>query len=428
MNSTTNGDTTTMNMMKRKKKTLKIACCSVPQSGHMNPIMSLVQGLVSKRDNIINKNEDYEYTYEICVFTFGEDGRDGRTKYQKQCDELKVDISISHIDGLHTNEDMIQLDLDSKKFPFPTFADRWKPLLEKELNKFQPTIIVCDLMTLNPQEYAHKHNITLVINTPGPMHIIPAFILPVNLEGNGVNGYAIAFGGLHLSFKAIDLFGYLSFFNIKDWGNFTKRTRTNIFGNNNTIVLVNSFWGLEKPRLFVPPNIMMVGPIMPPLRSKLDFSRTHPVLHTFLVQARNENKKVLLVTTGSLIRMEEWLVKLLYNAFCNLNNNCVIVWSLKQEQQEYIINLNEEHNSKFHFSPWLPQPSLLASDFIDGVITHCGWGGTLECIAGGKPIGTFMLRSFCLNTIKICKVSPSTIVCIPLILFHSISHSPCCLT
>jgi hypothetical protein len=249
------------------------------------------------------------------------------------------------------------------------------------------------------------------------MSFLPALTQPVNLEGGGRgggdgdgdgdgdgngngNGFSVAFGGLYLSFKRIDLFGFLSYFNFGGCGTLQKRVRSNIYGNNNTIVLVNSFWGLEKPRLFVPPNIMMIGPIMPPLPSKPDFSTTHPELHIFLTEARNENRKILLVTTGSLVRLEEWLVKLLYNALRNIKLNddyggVAIVWSLKQEQQKYIsINLNdkEEHNNsnnKFHFSSWLPQPSLLASDYIDGVITHCGWGGTLECIAGGKPIGTF---------------------------------------
>jgi hypothetical protein len=210
----------------------------------------------------------------------------------------------------------------------------------------------------------------------------------------------VLFGGMYISFKKIDIFGFLSFFNLNDLGNIKKRVRLNLFGNNNAIVLVNSFWGLKEPRLFVPPNIMMVGPIMPPLPNKPDFSLSHPDLHTFLTKARKEYKKVLLVTTGSMIRMEEWLVQLLCNAFCNLNN-CVIVWSLKQEQQAFIDLSACDDKNIFHFSSWLPQPSLLASDYIDGVITHCGWGGTLECIAGGKPIGTFTLHSLFKHNYKL---------------------------
>jgi hypothetical protein len=69
---------TSMMMMKSEKKTLKIACCSVPDSGHMNPIMNLVRGLVTKRND-----DDDSNNYEICVFTLGEDGH---KKYQKQCE------------------------------------------------------------------------------------------------------------------------------------------------------------------------------------------------------------------------------------------------------------------------------------------------------------------------------------------------------
>jgi len=175
-------------------------------------------------------------------------------------------------------------------------------------------------------------------------------------------------------------------FNAMGFGTFAKRIRDGV-NCGNSLVLVNSFWGFESPRYLFHPNIVPVGSVEKALPTSPDFFASHPDLHVFLRNARDDNRKVLLVTTGSLVKMEEWMVVLLWKAFEILarDHSVSIVWSLKKERQEFLSDGQLGH-SAFHFSTWLPQPALLASDLVDGVLTRCGWNGTTECVAGGKPV------------------------------------------
>jgi hypothetical protein len=70
------------------------------------------------------------------------------------------------------------------------------------------------------------------------MSLFCAVTRTVNLEGgDDGNGSSIAFGGLYLSIKKIELVTFVLFFNLSGLGTMEKRLRSNIFGNNNTIVL-----------------------------------------------------------------------------------------------------------------------------------------------------------------------------------------------
>merc|ERR1719506_2254379 len=79
--------------------------------------------------------------------------------------------------------------------------------------------------------------------------------------------------------------------------------------------------------------------------------------------------------------MPEWMVVVMFKALKRVD--CKVVWSLKQELQKFLPSQNDPG---FFISSWLPQPALLCHDKVAAVVTHCGWGGILECIAGGKPI------------------------------------------
>lgn len=357
MTTTTAGANTEQNNAKANKSKLKIACCSMPFSGHLNPMMSLAEGLRQ------NKNND------VCIVTL----HYGAKKIKSKCEELGVQIVELTVEGLDSDDATLAATKGNIIFPF--VADQIKSLLDEALSSYKPDVIVSDFGCLASQEYARSNNIPLVINWPGPFSLLRTLMRPmINMEDNRY----IAIGGLFVSWVKCNQINCLIFGNILNLGTFADRVRNNV---NSGLVIVNSFWGLEAPCL-LHPNIVPVGPIMKPLPKDPDFSMSHPELHDFLTKARGEGNKILLVTTGSLVQLEQWLVVLLFRAFSQLES-CSIVWSLKEPQQEFIPDIA---NPKFHFSSWLPQPMLLASNLVDGVLTHCGWGGTLECIAGGKPV------------------------------------------
>ena len=350
-------------------------------SGHLNPVMCLAEGLLKPscdgdNDNNSNKNEN-----DVCIITIDY----GVKKIQSKCEALGIqlvglDIRLGEDYGLDS-EKAIHVAAKSN-VPFPFLADQSQALMDEALAKFQPDVIVSDFVCLASQEYARTHNIPLVINWPGPLEGVKTFLQPViNIDNNRY----IAVGGLFVSYVKCTIVKCAVFGNLENLGTLADRIRNNVMNNGNSLVLLNSFWGLETPSL-LPPNIVPVGPIMKPLSKEQPdiFSQLHPELHDFITKARGKGKKILLVTTGSMVQLDQWLVELLFRAFSQLQDCCSIVWSLKEPQQEFVPDIE---NQNFYFSSWLPQPMLLAGDdLVDGVLTHCGWGGTMECIAGGKPV------------------------------------------
>lgn len=343
MTTTTTGANTENNNAKANNKSkLKIALCSMPISGHMNPVMSLAEGLCG------NKNND------VCIVTLDY----GAKKIKSKCEELGVQIVELTVEGLDF-DNAIHLAAKECNVPFPFVADKIKALLDEVLSSYKPDVIVSDFTCLASQEYAKSNNIPLLINWTGPFSTLKMLTRPIiNMEDNRY----IAIGGLFVSWVKCNITNCLMVGNLGNLGTFADGVRINVNGG---LVIVNSFWGLEAPCL-LHPNIIPMGPIMKPLPKAPDFSKSHPELHDFLTKARGEGKKILLVTTGSMVRLEQWLVVLLFRALSQLQD-CSIVWSLKEPQQEFLPDIA---NPKFYFSSWLPQPMLLASDLVDGVLTH----------------------------------------------------------
>lgn len=44
---------------------------------------------------------------------------------------------------------------------------------------------------------------------------------------------------------------------------------------------------------------------------------------------------------------------------------------------------------KFKIKAWMPQIEVLSHPAMRACLTHCGWGGILECIGAGVPMVTF---------------------------------------
>ena len=363
---------------KYEKRRLRIACCSMPMSGHLTPLMSLAETLVAQYENNDDASSDDANNVVLLVTLCY-----GAKRVESSCEAKGIQlVALSLGKGFDSDQDISEFMVG--EIPFPLVADRVSNQMDEALSAFRPDVIVSDFACLASQEYAASRNIPLVVNWTGPFETLRDFLQPV-VNVSDKNFY-IAAGGLFLSYSKITVGSLLFVFNINNMGTMMKRIQKSV-NCGNSLYLVNSFWGFEKPRFLFYPNVLPIGPIGKPLPTSPDFSQSHPDLHLFLQTARQEERKILLVTTGSMVQMEEWMVKLLYEAFAKLASeySASIVWSLKEEQQGY---LSEENRRSpcFYFSTWLPQPALLASDFVDAVLTHCGWGGTLECISGGKPL------------------------------------------
>lgn len=330
-------------------------------------MMSLVEGL-AERTNV-----------EVCVVTLCYAAK----KIESRCKALGVRlVGLTVGEGFDSVEAMTQS--EKGRAVFPTLTERSRPFMEECLNAFDPDVVVSDQCCFASQEYAVERNIPLVINWTGPHQVLWAMLRPV-INADQHTFYFSA-GGLFVSYTRFTPVGALMCFNAMDFGRMVDMCRKSI-NCGNSMVLVHSFWGFETPNMLFHPHIVPVGPIEKVLPTSPDFSHSHPELHSFLHTARKNHRKLLLVTTGTMVRMEAWMVLLLWEAFERLSRDheTSLVWSLKEEQQKFLSQEQLQHPA-FHFSTWLPQPALIASDMLDGVLTHCGWNGTTECLSGGKPV------------------------------------------
>jgi len=356
-----------------RKQRLRIACSSQPISGHMNPLMSLAEEL-STRNMDENKNEVYFVTLPY-----------GAKKIESRCKALGIRVVGLSEGAVKFDSDEALMGWTKPKVFFPKLAETLKPSFEEALDAIKPDVIVSDFCCLASQEYAASRKIPLVMNWPGPFSTLWDLVRPVvNADSNHVY---FAAGGLFVSYVGFSLFRILAWANAGDIGKLANGIQRSVTCGNST-VLVHSFWGLEQPQYLFPPNVVPVGPIEKVFSKHPDFSKSHPELHSVLETWRKKDfRKILLVTTGTLVQLEKWMVKILWEALEMLTreSNVSILWSLKEGPQKFLSKEQLQHPS-FFISKWLPQPALLASDLVDGVFTHCGWNGTSECVSGGKPV------------------------------------------
>eukprot|EP00440_Ansanella_granifera_P062586 gb/GFBE01067862.1/.p1 GENE.gb/GFBE01067862.1/~~gb/GFBE01067862.1/.p1 ORF type:complete len:471 (+),score=112.15 gb/GFBE01067862.1/:1-1413(+) len=330
---------------------LNVAVVATADSGHMNPMLSLAEGLA-------------ERGHKIQVFTFAF----GAGKYEQKIQ--KFGGEFVGLPCAHAEEDLFRIAEEQKKVPMLPMRDLMKPPLLAAMQGRKFDIMVADFAAIAGMEAAEEMNIPLVINLPGPM------MLGRDLLGALDYNSMVSFGGLHL---------FMTPFSVPALGRTFNVDGLNIFASTLTkhmtrsLVLVNSFFGMEKP-VPLPPNVHLTGPLaknaqLQPLAS------THPDLHAFMENAVKADQKLVYITTGTMVVLKEWMVHMLFQTMKLVG--CKVIWSLKADTQAL---LPSRDDPDFFVSAWLPQPALLSSDKLHAVITHCGWGGTLECVEGAKPV------------------------------------------
>lgn len=170
-----------------------------------------------------------------------------------------------------------------------------------------------------------------------------------------------------------------------------KRLMTFIYPNfyskrHEFIWMVNSFWGLDKPRL-LPPNIHLTGPLTKSTAPYMELLKQKDIdLYNWLEDAVAKEEDVVVITLGSICKWQQWSINAVYKGLKNIG--CRVVWSLAEEYQA-ILSENPKDNPKFFVSKWIPQIEVLHHRAIKAGMTHCGWGGVLEFIGAGVPIVSF---------------------------------------
>lgn len=335
-----------------KKDTLSIAVVCTAHSGHMLPVLNICTELCKRGHGV------KVYTAEYAKDEFEKKIKQTGSQF------VPLDMQGNTADGISKRAE------EAGRLAFLFLEEIMLPALRTEFSKSRPDVVMTDFATLAGADIAEEMDIPLLINLPGPLSMLRVFVGMVDTS-TGFN-----FLGLHIARQRLNTFTFGIWMNIKSFKTWGAKLRHHV--GRGAIVLVQTIWGLDQTSPLYP-NMVVTGPVLPPatdLRDRL--ARDHVDLHKFL---RASPDGAVYVTTGSLAKLHDWQVRVLYKGLKKTQFR--IVWSLKEEQQNF---LPVKDDPDFFISKWTPQAELLQDPAVKAVITHCGWGGTLETLTAGKPI------------------------------------------
>mmetsp|Transcript_13813 Transcript_13813/g.23561 ORF Transcript_13813/g.23561 Transcript_13813/m.23561 type:complete len:237 (+) Transcript_13813:108-818(+) len=148
------------------------------------------------------------------------------------------------------------------------------------------------------------------------------------------------------------------------------------------VVLVNTFWGLNKQAL-LPPNIIVTGPLIKDSSELLlELQTQHSELYEWLNKSKRDGKQVVYVSLGTVCQWNKWSVDAIFNGLKRLDVR--VIWSLNNPDL-----LPTQNDPAFFTREWLPQAQILAHPAVRAGLSHCGFGGVLEFMSNGVPIACF---------------------------------------
>jgi UDP:flavonoid glycosyltransferase YjiC (YdhE family) len=290
-------------------------------------------------------------------------------KFQKRIEEFGG--TFVGLPSVMNESEIIDTAVKQGIVPFGIQRQLMYPSLSAELQSSRPDVIISDQCTMAAMELATEFGIRLVVNIAGPYDLYKSAVrAPYPETSMSIPGGLIL---MYTPLKQIMIPDLLGLAGIRQM----LQSISDTIIKAKPLVLVNSFFGLELAEP-LDPFVVFTGPLFAPIRpSGTALAQHNPQLSSFLDGAT----QVVYVTTGSMIKMEKWMVGVIFNALKEVG--CHVVWSLKAEVQKL---LPAQNHPKFFISAWLPQIQLLGHEKVAAVITHCGWGGTLECMSAGKPV------------------------------------------
>lgn len=333
------------------KEKLSIAVVSMHKQGHLAPVLYLCSELCKRG-------------HQVCVYM----PEIGKNDFEKKIKETGAALVALDMQG-YSDETIKSTATASRKHVFTVISNLMCPALRKEFSQKRPDVVLADFASIAGCLITEEMKLPLVLNMPGPLSLMQV-ICGLPDTSTGVNCF-----GLHLArqrFSALTLVKWLGLGGLTEWG----KPLRNAVGRG-AMVLVQTIWGLDKP-MPIYPNFIVTGPVLPPAAALRDGLAKHVELQRFL---RAAPEGVVYVTTGSLVKLEAWQVRVIFNGLKKAK--CRVVWSLKEEKQEF---LPSKEDPDFFISKWLPQAELLQDPAIKLVITHCGWGGIMETLIAGKPM------------------------------------------
>jgi UDP:flavonoid glycosyltransferase YjiC (YdhE family) len=302
---------------------IDMAFVSIAESGHMNPIMHLAKEAARRNHRV-----------RVITFAFG------ARKFQERTEEFGTFVGLP---SEMSQKEIIDTAVKKGVVPFGMHRDLMYLPLSAELQRSRPDVIVSDQCTLAAMGLATELGIHLVINVAGPYEFYQSAVRAPFPE----TAMYIP-GGLSLAYTPLKQIMIPDLLGLAEVREFTQSVADAVI-KAKPLILVNSFFGLETAQP-LEPYVVFTGPLFSPIREPgTALAQSNPKLSSFL----DEATQVVYVTTGSMIKMEKWMVAVIYNGLKEVG--CHVVWSLKAEVQAFL----PAQDSKFFIAAWLPQLELL---------------------------------------------------------------------
>lgn len=305
---------------------------ALPAAGHYIPLLRLADALSSSFQVVFACSE-----YELP--------------------KLKMNPQVTALALKDQNNTLLHTEM--KQIPFVYFMDEWYPQLLSYMRTNRPKIVIADFFSEPAMRVASELKITTVIHAPMPYGMIME-ILDFPMLGKNKNIAGLTVVGPDPLGLVIPKYVKP----LRELGKYFDKS----------LVIFNTFFGLEKAAS-LPPNIKLIGPSIE--IAPLDPAAFDSDLTEFLVKVRANNKNIIYVTFGSVLKLTQNFITYLYEGLKKTDE--AVIWSLRDGQVP-------EDNPHFFVRKWLPQKDILLLDEVKVVITHCGWGGFTECLVSEKPM------------------------------------------
>jgi len=341
-----------------RQRPLNIACVAIPAMGHIIPTLNIADALVTKGHTVTLITADHGESLRPKVEKLG-------VKFATVNTGVSEDTWNNEI--LQDTGKATPQEIASAMFPL---FDGWREDLGPLIKSLRLDAIVCDFFAFPAMEVAEKLKIPLIINWPGPASFVACMVgLPDPQTTWSLGGWTLGWSQWEGLKFAISM-------NVKG---LRVAQREIVHHVHRAVNTMNTFNPIDPPRM-LPPNFRMTGPICPqPKELKVRLPQNNPQLYSWL---RSSSKRVVVITTGSMSELHEWQIKALYHGAKKAGLR--IVWSLKDHLQP-LLPVEAKGDADVWADAWIPQAEVLLDDAVAMVVTHCGWGGTLESIAAAQP-------------------------------------------